>query len=102
MKHDLALLSDHAREWIEYIEGVHSFLGVFKARYYSFEIGTLKRDPASFDYVLGKLGIDAVDCLFIDDNARNIGVANTLGINGILFKNAVQLELALPEHGIMV
>lgn len=100
--YDLALLSDHGREWIEYIEDVHSFLGIFKARYYSFEIGTMKRDPAAFEIVLGRLGIDAADCLFVDDNARNIAVAKSVGIDGIRFENASQLESLLPEHGIRV
>jgi hypothetical protein len=33
-QHELILLSDHAAEWVGYIQGIHPFLSIFKARFF--------------------------------------------------------------------
>ena len=43
----LILLSDHAEEWMEYIEKVYPFLDLFHRKYFSFQSGEIKRKKRS-------------------------------------------------------
>ncbi len=101
-KYTLILLSDHAREWIEYIEEYHRFLSNFSMRMYSFETGHLKDETHNFQKLLTDLNISSDSCLFIDDNKENITVANQCGIKGILFKDQDQLINELREFGVVI
>ncbi|HHE39975.1 MAG TPA: hypothetical protein ENL10_00540, partial [Candidatus Cloacimonetes bacterium] len=95
------LLSDHAREWVEYIEEYHRFLAHFSARMYSFKTGHLKNETHNFEILLADLNISSDSCLFIDDNKENIAVATKYGIKGILFKDQGQLIRELATFGIV-
>ena len=97
-KHDVFLLSDHAREWIEYIQSIHPFLGEFKQAFFSYELGKTKKDPETFTEVLRRLACQPKDCWLIDDSAENIAVAASIGINGIRFENADQLRKQLVKQ----
>ena len=90
--HELFLLSDHAPEWVNFILQTHPFLQVFKARFFSFELGFTKKDPLSFLSVLQTQKLSAAECLFIDDSPGNISCAAQIGLWGINFLNRTQLE----------
>jgi HAD superfamily hydrolase (TIGR01509 family) len=91
----LALLSDHAREWVEHIHAVHPFLRVFPQRLYSFDLGDVKQDLQTFQAALESLSVAASRCLFVDDNPANVETARAVGIQGIVFSDAGQLRAAL-------
>jgi FMN phosphatase YigB (HAD superfamily) len=93
--YELALLSDHAREWISYIRTVHPFLSVFRHTFFSFNLKGTKRDPSTFARVLDAISIPAGRCLFIDDSPMNICVAESVGIPSIHFVDATQLAVEL-------
>ena len=96
----LALLSDHAVEWVDYIEDRFEFLNCFEPRFYSFQLRQTKSNPATFVRVLEALGITPRECLFVDDNPANIAVADSIGLSGIHFQSVGQLSAALLERGI--
>jgi phosphoglycolate phosphatase-like HAD superfamily hydrolase len=98
--HELALLSDHAEEWIAYIKSIHPFLSLFKRTFFSYELGELKRNPEAFSQVLKALSIPARRCLFIDDNPANVAVAQSVGLPGICFVDAEQLVSELQRWGV--
>lgn len=100
-QHDLFLLSDHAREWISYIKGVHPFLDIFKEQYYSFDLKQLKKEPSTFTIILRKIRYNSKDCIFIDDNKINIDSSKLSGITGIHFHNAEQLWNELRKIGLL-
>ena len=58
----------------------------------SFELGVCKPDPEFFRRGLAKLGVAPDECLFIDDLEDNVDAARSLGITGIRFESAEQLE----------
>jgi FMN phosphatase YigB (HAD superfamily) len=89
--YDLALLSDHAREWVSYIQSIHPFLQVFGQTFFSYDLRRTKKDPETFWEVLRALAVSPGECLFIDDNPENVIVAESVGIQGIRFINAEQL-----------
>lgn len=101
-KYKLILLSDHAKEWIEYIRPVHPFLDAFDKQFYSFELKQTKRDPSTFQRVLKAIDQQPSDCLFIDDSPSNIRVAASLGIPGIQFTSAHDLTAQLQTYNIWV
>ncbi len=101
--YQLALLSDHAREWAAYITATHKFLdGLFVRKLFSYEIGSTKREPRTFHILLDMLSAAPDQCLFIDDNPRNVDVASSVGIDSIRFLDAEQLRGELAERGIVV
>ena len=96
-KYELSLHSDHVREWISYIRSVHPFMQLFHHAFFSYELGRLKHDPQAFLIVLEQLAASPQDCLFIDDNPKNIQAAQSVGLPCICFRNAQQLRAELSK-----
>ena len=59
----------------------------------------MKPDPAIYRLAIERFGIDPAGAIFIDDVARNIEGAESVGIAGHLFKDAVMLEADLVARG---
>ena len=100
-KYRVFLLSDHVREWIEYIKTIHPFLEQFNAQFFSFHLKQTKRDPSTFSRVLASVQRDAADCIFVDDSERNVAAASSVGIPSIHFVSAAQLQADLRQMGIL-
>ena len=100
-KYNLILLSDHVKEWVEYILSTNQELEIFKHQYFSYEYGMLKDDEGTFKYILEKEKIIPSETIFIDDSQDNIEMANREGIQGIVFQNAKQLEYELKKMQII-
>jgi FMN phosphatase YigB (HAD superfamily) len=100
--YELALLSDHAREWISYIKAVHPFMGMFRHAFFSFDLKGTKDDPATFVKALDAMSMSPEVCLFIDDNLTNIRVAESVEIPSIRFLDAEQLAVELSARGVKV
>lgn len=98
---ELALLTDHGREWMAHIATLHPFLAHFDHVLTSYDLGRLKADPGTFDVVLDTLGRAPHECLFVDDNPRNAAAARTAGIPSIVFESAQQLRAELLRRGLL-
>lgn len=96
-KYNLILLSDHIKEWVEYIVKSNKDIEIFKHKYFSYEYGMLKNDEKIFKYILEKEKILPAETVFIDDIKENVEMANKEGIKGIVFQNAKQLEHELKK-----
>ena len=96
--YQLILLSDHTREWMEYIEENNKDLKIFDKKIFSYDIGTVKSDKQTFKIVLKQAGIVADETLFIDDYEKNVKNAEEVGIHGIVFENAEQLSKTLSSE----
>lgn len=102
-KYQLTLLSDHIKEWADYIMKTNQNLQIFDNIFFSYELGKLKSDAGTFQFVLEKLKINPSETIFIDDYQKNIDKAKAQGIHGILFQNAKQLQAELKEkYGIEI
>jgi HAD superfamily hydrolase (TIGR01509 family) len=99
-RHELVLMSDHAREWMAYIQAVHLFLDKFAASFFSFELGQTKTNPEAFRMVLDRMGRPAHACLLVDDSERNVAVAQSVGILGVRFMDAADLRRQLQQAGL--
>ena len=96
--YQLILLSDHAKEWMEYIEENNKDLGIIEKKIFSYDIGAVKSDNQTFHIILEQTGIVADETLFIDDYEKNVENAEAVGIHGIVFKNADQLRKILSSE----
>ncbi len=61
-----------------------------------------KPDPKIYQMILKRNSLIAEECIFIDDNLRNIEAARNEGILGIHFKNGSQLMQSLKDHNIKI
>jgi phosphoglycolate phosphatase-like HAD superfamily hydrolase len=98
--YELVLLSDHALEWMVYIQKSHSFFAKFGALFFSYELGQTKSDPTTFALVLDALGREAHQCLFVDDSERNVAVAGSAGLPSIRFVGAEPFARQLCQRGL--
>ena len=57
--------------------------------------GIVKPDPAIYELLLRRYGLDARGCIFIDDNQANVAGAAAVGIRGIRFTSLSDLRAAL-------
>jgi len=78
------------------------FLGWFDGILVSGQEKLKKPDPKIYQLLLEKFDLHSKDCLFIDDNLRNVNAAINEGIESIKYENPVQLKDQLSLHGIMV
>ena len=78
------------------------FLHWFEGIVVSGEEKTRKPFKEIYEITLNRFNIKAEQSIFIDDNSRNIEAAQTLGINGIHFKNPKLLIDQLKEYNINI
>jgi 2-haloacid dehalogenase len=77
------------------------FLGKFRDVVVSGDERLLKPDPAIFHLLLKRNGLNAQDCIFIDDNAANVRGAEAIGMRGHHFTSPDGLRKALSKAGIL-
>ncbi|MCB9992956.1 MAG: HAD family phosphatase [Hyphomicrobiaceae bacterium] len=59
----------------------------------------VKPDPAIFELFLARFGLRAKDCVFVDDNANNVGVARNLGFETVHLTDPLTLRSDLIALG---
>lgn len=74
----------------------HPFSQIFIRQFYSYRFGQIKSEPFTCTKTLQAMQKTPDQCLFIDESAINIIVANEAGIRGIRFVNATDLTEKLP------
>ena len=94
-----ALTNWSAETWPVALEE-YDFLNHFEGILVSGQEKLKKPAPAIYELILSRYGLIAEECLFIDDNQRNVSAAIECGIRSIKFENPEQLQLALTEEGI--
>jgi HAD superfamily hydrolase (TIGR01509 family) len=100
--HRAFLLSDHGREWIAHLLGVHDFFRVFERLFWSFELSSIKAERVTFEKVLAELGSPPPgEVIFVDDSAANVEVARSLGIDAVRFTDAAALRAELTNRRLL-
>lgn len=97
----LSLLSNHAREWIEYCENKFNYNHLFDVRMYSYNVGLRKPQAKIFEAMLDKMSTKPENCLFIDDSKENVISACKLGIQSVQFNSPEKLIEDLKSLGII-
>ena len=86
------LLSNYGKTSFEAARdnGRLSFLPLVDGAVISYEIKIVKPEPGIYEALLTKYGLQAKECVFLDDKAENIEAAKALGFHGIVVEQAKQ------------
>lgn len=76
------------------------FLQSFDGAVVSAHERLIKPDPAIFHVLLDRYGLEAGNCIFIDDSAKNIATARSLGMRGVHFVEPIDLRAKLRGFGV--
>jgi glucose-1-phosphatase len=98
----LGLLSNTDPIHVAYMESQYDFFSYFPVRIYSCAIGAAKPNPLIYREVLRACGVRAEEAVYVDDIAAYVEVARRLGLAGIQFQSAEQLESAFHDLGLRI
>ena len=83
----LALLSNDSSEWSRYFRGKYNLNQYFDVITVSGDVKMKKPNPAIYQLTLEKLGLDAAECVYVDDRRYNLAAAEEVGIKAVLFNS---------------
>ncbi len=97
----LAVLSNTVAEHALYLtqKGIYD---EFDELIFSYQVNKRKPDPEIYLLALEKVEAAPHETFYVDDLQVNIDAANALGMHGILFTNAKDLEKELKKIGALV
>ncbi len=98
--YELHALTNWSAETFPVARERYAFLKRFRTILVSGEERLMKPDAAIFELMLERINHPAERCVFIDDSARNIEAASSLGFDAIQFQSSVQLQHALRQRDI--
>lgn len=84
------LLSNYSQDHYEYISTHFKFFGLEDGRVISWQEKVLKPDARIYNILLDRYGLEASECVFLDDTPENIDGAAAVGMKGIVFKDYAQ------------
>ncbi len=84
-QYEFVLLSNDVSEWSAYITELHGLDKYFKHKIVSGDVKCRKPDRRIYELALERIGKKPEECLFIDNTAKNLLVAQELGIVPVLF-----------------
>jgi putative hydrolase of the HAD superfamily len=90
----MALLTNNVREWEPYWRSMLPVDEIFETIVDSGFVGMRKPDPLIYELTLERLGVEADECLFIDDVEVNCEAGRKLGMTVVRFHDNDQ---AIPE-----
>jgi putative hydrolase of the HAD superfamily len=93
-------LTNHAREFFDFLEEKYGFEKQFDGIFKSYEARLAKPDSKFFRHMLKETGLKPEECVFIDDSEKNVKAAGMLGFKAILHKSLKQTEKEFKELGV--
>jgi 2-haloacid dehalogenase len=99
--YELHALTNWSAETFPHARDRFAFLDWFESILVSAEVGLIKPDPAIFRLLLERIGRAPAECIYIDDNPKNVASAGALGFDAIAFQSAPQLRAALADRNLL-
>jgi putative hydrolase of the HAD superfamily len=96
----LYLLSNTNECHWDYLEQNYKVSRHFDELILSYKIGHIKPQREIYEHVLTRSGMEAKDCLFIDDLEQNVAAGSDVGMHTIHFRGAADLKNKLQEIGL--
>ncbi|MCR4824269.1 MAG: HAD family phosphatase [Bacteroidales bacterium] len=90
-------LTNWSRETFPLVRERYPIFDLLDGYVVSGEEMTMKPDPALYRILLERYGLRGEECVFIDDNPRNAAGGESLGIRGIVFRDAGQARADLEK-----
>lgn len=86
------ILSNNFRERAEYYGHYPWMTEAADKVYFSWQTGFVKPDPRAWQLVLSENNLKPEDCIYFDDQERNLKAAESVGIKSHLFTNEAEME----------
>jgi putative hydrolase of the HAD superfamily len=100
-RYRLLLLSNTNVIHFEGLRASHSrLLRHFDELILSYEVGAMKPQPEIYQAAIARAGCRPEECFYTDDIAQFVTAARSLGIDGVQFQSAGQLQRELQARGI--
>jgi len=94
------ILSNMGDNVLDNMKREFDWLHRFDALVWSYQLHMAKPDPAIYRYILGQLGVQPEEALFLDDKRVNIEAAEALGMQAIQFSTVPKLRDDLVARGL--
>jgi glucose-1-phosphatase len=94
---DLWIISNTNPIHFGYVRQNHDFLRYFQGYILSYEVGSLKPDPAIYEAARARTGINPSRTLFVDDQLSHVEAARKLGFHAIQFTRPSDLDPILQQ-----
>ena len=92
----IGMLSNIGPDWLASMFS-NDDLALFDAITLSYEIGFIKPDQRAYQAAVNRLDVTAEECIFIDDQERNVTAAKEQGMYGIVYRNTPQAIAELSK-----
>lgn len=92
------LLSNNFKERAEYYGHYPWIHEVIDKAYFSWQTGNIKPGTQAWQDILAEHELKAEECLYTDDQTKNIEAAESIGIKSIMFTNEKELQAAILAH----
>lgn len=96
-RYRLAILSNDSSRWSRYLRQKFQIDRYFDVISISGELKMKKPDERIFLHTIDKLGVDAEDCIYVDDRRSNLNTARKLGMQPVLMNSR-----DVPYEGVSV
>lgn len=98
-KYKIGMLSNAADNWLNDLFRTEH-VALFDAVALSYEMGVIKPDVRAYEVIAERLGVDAAQCVFIDDQERFCTAARDAGMQAIWYQNFEQCVADLAALGV--
>jgi putative hydrolase of the HAD superfamily len=95
---DLYFLSNMSVPYARTLERKFEFLQWFDGGIFSGDVHLIKPEPAIYQLLQNRYGLDPAQTVFIDDLLNNVQAVQALGWHGIHFESAAQVGRELNTH----
>ncbi len=86
------ILSNNFKERAEYYNNYPWFHEAIDKVYVSWQTGFVKPDTRAWSSILEEHGLNAADCVYFDDQEKNLKAAESVGIEAHMFTTEEELE----------
>lgn len=94
------ILSNYSKRGYEATKQELPFVTDMDGVLFSYEVKLVKPEPEIYQTLLEKFRLKTEECVFLDDNEKNVIAAKEAGIHAIHFRNKEQAEAELEKLGV--
>ncbi len=92
------ILSNNFKERADYYKDYPWITEAVDKVYFSWQTGFVKPDVRAWQFILTENSLNPEDCIYFDDQQKNLDAANGLGIKSYLFTDEAELEEVVNEY----
>lgn len=94
------ILSNYSKRAFEMTRQELPFMEDMDGSIFSFEVKLVKPEPEIYQALFEKYQLKPEECVFMDDNEKNVIAARKAGMHAIWFRSKEQAELELGKIGV--